>query len=299
MATSVTDIAAFDPAKVQEFEDSPYYVVSGRGLAIKEGVEPTEDQAEEMLAFIAEWNDFGDMVVAHYLATLPKKYGKTLNKALSVFGQRLGEKRIWALRGFGGACPAHLVVQGVSLSHHMTLYWDFSLTQEQRDHWMEKLLESAGQPGANGRMWSVAHLREEIREELGLPGSKVSTPTDDSHSIVVENDRLKTDLWRSESELVLIEKIVAEEVIPALEQAGDETALAAVETLRDMIEEKSSTALAEPTWYFKPNDDGQGGELMWKEVIGPQQELFVYIHDDNFPREARKDLIKKLNAKEV
>lgn len=295
----VTDIAAFDPKEVKKFENSPYYIVSGRGLAIKEGVEPTEDQAEEMLAFIEEWNALGDIMVAHYLATLPKKYGRTLNKALGVFGKRLGEKRLFDLRGFGKACPAQLVVQGVSLSHHMTLYWDFRLSQPERDKWMEELLLSSRQPGANGRMWSVETLRQKIREQKGLPSGKVATPTDNSHDATIEDDKLRTDLWHSQSELVLLEKIITEDIIPGLEQSGDEATIAAIETLRDLIEEKSLSVPAEPVWYFKPNGDGQGGELMWKEVIAPDQELFMYIHDDNFPRKARKDLIKKLNAKEV
>ncbi len=293
---TATEIAAFDPRKVQEFEDGPYYMVPGRGLAIKDNEEPTEDQAEEMLAFIDEWDQFGALIAAHFLATLPTRYGRTLNKAMALFGKRWGEKRVWALRGFGVKCPAHLVIRGVSLSHHMTLYWDYKLSQEQRDDWMEKLLESADQPGANGRMWSVNDLREKVRKQLGLPSGKPPSLTDSSHELAVENDKLKTDLWNAESGLVLIEKIITENVIPHLEDSGDDASLSAVETLRDMIEERSSAVPGEPTWYFKPNDDGRGGELMWKEVIPSGVPVFTYIHENDLPVEARKDLIKKLNA---
>lgn len=294
---TVTEIAAFDPLKVQEFEDGPYYIVPSRGLAIKDGEEPTEDQAEEMLAFINEWDQFGALIAAHFLATLPTEYGRTLNKAMALFGGRWGQKRIWALRGFGGRCPAQLVVPGVSLSHHMTLYWDFSLTQEQRDKWMDKLLESAEQPGANGRMWSVEFLREKIRDQLGLPKGKPPRPTDNEHELVIENDELKTDLWKKESELVLIEQILIEDVIPSLEASGDEVALSAVETLRDMIEEKSLVTPPEPVWYFKPNGGGGGGELMWKEVVAGEEAVFTYIHEDDLPLRAKEDLIRKLNAR--
>lgn len=221
------------------------------GMRIKDGKKVTRNQATKMLDSLGSAKEALDWLIIDFLATLPTNYGKTLRIAQQMFD--LSDRTLESKRLLGQKCPPEKREMRFTITHHRVIFAEYEMTEEQQDYWMRQLFRSTEIPGSGEYAWSAETLRGKIREELGLvPGIRLD---DERHEWEIENDRLKREGWLAVGKVAVMQKFVADELIPAM---GDDPDMGdIVKTLENFVSREDEISFPETPWHA--NATGSGG----------------------------------------
>lgn len=221
------------------------------GMRIKKGVKViTRNQATKMLDSLGSAKEALDWLIIDFLATLPTNYGKTLRIAQEMFD--MSDRTLEAKRLLGQKCPPEKREMRFTITHHRVIFAEYGMTEEQQDYWMQQLIRSTEIPGSDGYAWSAETLRGKIREELGLvPSIRFD---DERHEWEIENDRLKRENWMAAGKVAVMQKFVADELIPAM---GDDPNMGnIVKTLENFVSREDEISFPETPWHATPTATG-------------------------------------------
>ena len=261
---------------------SPYHIIyNNRGEIAGLGVDgdPSITEASEMLVSLAAIDTTLKWLLIDWLSTLPMHYGRTLAQAVELTGY--SESTLAKYRLLGKACPPEKRDMTVSITHHMTIYTEFEpLSDKDKEEWMARLNASVNDEQADGQVWSNALLRFKIRESLGW--EQGPWKGDKDHQLIIENDKLSTDLKMSEARSGYRASALAE-IAEILEDANELEQNELVERIMKAAERASGILPGETElpqgakWVGVPSDSG-GWELYSQNPNGSRVPVWASGH---------------------
>lgn len=268
------------------------------GITLAQGETPTEEECQEMLLYILQYEDLGAWMQAHFIANVPKDYGNTFHLAQKHL-PKLRQSTIDSYRQLGKRCPPEKVRPEFSFSHHKTIYVDYAgIVGDDTERWFDLLKETANSPGADGHTLSVMDLRARIVEHykmLPQPQKK-----DQKHELLMENVGLRRELDMAEGSMAILEEFLEQSLIPKLQEADDfqiqnKLVPALKAAILDVAVEAARPNMVKE-WYVVGNSQDEGCQIM-ATLPTENGDVTMYTFDERFPPSARQELATRLRAR--
>ncbi len=273
----------------------PFRFVRRDGIIVGASCEgiPTEDQSLEAIHYVWTLEETGKWVIAHILALIPKEYGRTFHKAQTMISW-LTQSTIDSYRILGRRCPPELVRPELSFSHHMSIYVTYAgvVPDDERDWWIDRLMDQFDIPENEGKTWSVKELERRICAHYQVNNGVF--PSDDLHDSTVQIAQLAARAEQAEGKLELVRKFIETQVAQVIRQNTDiDLEEVVIEPMKELLASRVAPQGPEHVkeWHVLPDNDGH---TVMAKIQTENGEVTKFLFESKFPDFAIEDLKRRL-----